>query len=312
MGGVSKEQIEAAKEVDILDYLMSREADNIRMVGGRHVLRDHDSFVISNGKWCWNSQKIGCKTATALNYLIKLRDYSFVDAVRELTDGTSYNRDIPQKANSPPIPKKFVLPIHNRDNKRVIAYLQSRGIDRKSILDCIKNGSLYESAQYHNCVFVGRDERGKAHFAAMRGTLANFRRDIDGSNKSFGFVIPPDNPSSTAIAVFEAPIDCLSHQTLCKQGFIESFDGWRLSLGGTSLLALIHFLENHPNINTCRACTDNDEAGNFVAEKIAELTDIKTVRSLPIKGTDFNEMLLAFQKAERMNNRTMCGNERGV
>ena len=35
-----------------------------------------------------------------------------------------------------------------------------RGIDRKVIEACIRAGILYESADYHNAVFVGKDETG--------------------------------------------------------------------------------------------------------------------------------------------------------
>lgn len=318
MPGVSTEQIEVAKQVDILDYLMRREPNNLKKVGNRYILRDHDSFVISNGKWCWNSRNIGCKTGTALNYLIEVRNFSFVEAVRELSDGQRdagpkfFQREAQMAATlrCPPEPKKFALPPRNTDNKRVIAYLQSRGIDRQLIVDCIKRASLYESAKFHNCVFVGRDNKGKSRFASMRGTLSDFRLDVGGSDKRFGFIIPPSNPNSTIVALYEAPIDALSHQTLCNQKFIEPFDGWRLSLGGTSLLALTHFLENHPKINICLVCTDNDDAGNLAADKIAVLPGITSVRSPPSIGNDFNEMLLALQKAERMNNHAPRGAER--
>ena len=47
MARVTKEQIEAAKRVDILDYLLRHEPDNLKREGAnRHTLRDHDSFVV--------------------------------------------------------------------------------------------------------------------------------------------------------------------------------------------------------------------------------------------------------------------------
>ena len=85
MGWVSPEQINQAKEVDILDYLKHYEPQNLKpQRHNRYTLRDHDSFVISNGKWCWFSRGIGCNAATALNYLIKVRGYDFVSAVETL------------------------------------------------------------------------------------------------------------------------------------------------------------------------------------------------------------------------------------
>jgi len=143
----------------------------------------------------------------------------------------------------------------------------------------------------------------------MRGTTSNFKRDADGSDKRYGFVIPPENPNSHTVACFEAPIDCLSHQTLCKQGFIEAFDGWRLSLGGTSILALEYFLETHKEITHCLICTDNDEAGELAAAKIAAIRGISSERSPPVIENDWNDALMLLQKTERTQNRARQNNE---
>ena len=203
--------------------------------------------------------------------------------------------DVADDPKRPP----FALPLRHKDNNRVIAYLQSRGIDRELIMACIERGVLFESKHYHNAVFLGKDEYGKTKFAAMRSTTTNFMRDADGSDKRYGFVLPPNNPNTTAVALYESPIDCLSHQTLCKQGYIPDFDGWRLSLGGTSVLAFGHFLEQNPQITHCLICTDADEAGDKVAEKIGVLLGITIERSPPIYGTDWNDTLQAVQKIER-------------
>ncbi len=178
------------------------------------------------------------------------------------------------------------MPPRNRDNKRVIAYLESRGVAKPLILDAIKRGSLYETAVYHNACFIGRDEHGKARFAALRGTMGNFKRDADGSDKRFGFCLPPTAPECKTLIVFESPVDALSHQSL-----YPDTDGFRLSLGGTALAALMCFLETHKEIENVIVATDNDAAGKQAAAKIAELPNIKVSRSLPERGKDWNEFL---------------------
>ena len=125
----------------------------------------------------------------------------------------------------------------------------------------------------------------------------------NGSDKKFGFVIPPENQYSREVSIFEAPIDCLSHQTLCKEGFIPPFDGWRLSLGGTSDLSLKHFLEHHKEVTHCVICTDNDEAGEAAAVKITALPGISSERSPPLGCNDWNDLLQNLQKAERTQNK---------
>lgn len=291
--GVTAEQIKKAKEIEILDYILAHEPDNVKRIGNEYRLKDH-SVTMSNGKWHWQSRGVGGATATALNYLITVRGYGFVDAVRHLS-GDTRSYDVPEKAKQPPEHKPFALPPRNGTNNRVVAYLQSRGIAKPLILDCIERGFLYESAVYHNCVFVGRDDTGKARFASLRGTLGSFKRDEDGSNKQFGFSLPPSKPRSDTVAVFESPIDALSHQMLCPD-----FDGWRLSLGGTAIVALPNFLDRHGEVNRCIVCTDNDEAGDKTAAKIAELPGITATRVLPpADRKDWNEALLTIHKAER-------------
>jgi hypothetical protein len=286
MPQVSREQIDCAKKVNILDYILRYEPDNVRRIGKTHYLKDHDSLRISNGLWKWESQDIGGKNV--VDYLIKVRGFSFVDAVRHLAGEDYSTAYITPRAKPPPEKKSFMLPPRNKDNERVIAYLQWRGIDKPLILDCIERGSIYESAQYHNCIFVGRDDSGKARYATMRGTLGDFKRDADGSDKRFGFILPPSSGGSDTVAVYESPVDTLSHQAL-----YPGFGGWRLSLGCTALSALTHFLERHSEVKNCVVCVDNDDAGNKAAAKIADIPSITATRSLPFVGKDWNDALIS-------------------
>ena len=298
--GVTAGQIARAKEIRIDDYILSHEPHNIKRIGRALYLKDHDSLRISNGLWKWESHGIGGKNV--IDYLIKVRGYNFVDAVRHLA-GDDFSVPVPAKHPSPkpkppPGRKPFALPPRNRDNDRVIAYLQSRGIDNGIIKDCIKRGALYESAAWHNCCFVGRDGHGKAKFAALRGTLGDFKCDADGSDKRFGFCLPPENPESNTIFIFESPVDLLSFDTLKKLGLIEAPDGWRLSLGGTALLALNHFLEQRKSDNPivhCVVCTDRDKAGELAYWSIAKELTIKVSRLTPA-GKDWNETLQQIRK----------------
>jgi len=299
---VTKEQIERARQVDIVDYLLTYEADNIRLVGSGYRLKDHESLAVTNGKWYWHSKGFGGRTA--LDFLINVRGYGFVESVCLLLNEQSLKQSITPNAKPPPERIPFYLPLRNKDNNRVIAYLQSRGINRDLILNCIEQGSLYESTIHHNCVFTGKDENGKTRFAAMRATTSDFKRDADGSDKKYGFVLTPNNQNSREIAVFESAIDCLSNQTLCKEGFIPPFEGWRLSLGGTSDLALKYFLERHKTIEHCYICTDNDKAGNIIADKIKKLPGISAERLYPAGNKDWNAMLQSVKKAERNTNKT--------
>lgn len=290
--GVSREQITRAKEISIEDYILSHEANNVKRIGRAYYLKDHDSLRISNGLWKWESRGIGGKNV--IDFLIHVRGYCFVDAVRHLAgDEVAVIRSVTPKARPPTEHSKaerapFKLPPRNADNSRVIAYLEKRGIGKALTQECIDRGLLYESATWHNAVFVGRDENGKAHFAALRGTMGDFKCDVDGSDKSYGFCLPPNDRDCKTAIVFESPVDALSHKMLCPM-----VDGYRLSLGGTALAALTRFLEHHAEIENITVCSDNDKAGNSVAAKIAELPGLCIIRSLPPAGKDWNEALQA-------------------
>ena len=95
-------------------------------------------------------------------------------------------------------------------------YLLGRGVSIPVINYCIEQGILYESVPYHNCVFVGKDEQGQPKYAALRGTYQYgrpFKAEAPGSDKRYGFCIPPTAESDT-VAVFEAAIEAMAEMTL--------------------------------------------------------------------------------------------------
>lgn len=289
--------------MDLLTYLQRHEPDELIHDGGvSYRTRSHDSLKISNGLWCWWSQGIGGKTA--LDYLIEVRSLDFTDAVGLiLRDGPV---STPAQSRSPPVqaaPRTLILPEHNDNNRRVFAYLCSRGIDPEIINHCIKHGQLYEESEHHNAVFVGFDG-DTPKCASMRSTLSDsaFLRDAEGSDKRFSFSFTaPDN--NCALVVTEGAIDLLSYLTLVKR----NRRGWR-KVNGVSLTgvymprenalvvpaALEQYLKDHPRIRRIALCLDNDEAGRSAAEGIiAALSELEVIYRPPASSKDYNDMLIA-------------------
>ena len=296
MSYVSPEDIAEAKQMDLLTYLQNYEPNNlIRISGSTYCTREHDSLKISNGKWCWFSRGIGGKTA--LDYLIKVKDCGFVEAV-----GTILGR----AAAMPPVfhqqeekePRELRMPELNDNTDRVVSYLKGRGIHPVIIDYCIQNKLLFETAKYHNAVFVGCDTAGKARYGSLRSTTTPYKGDVSGSNKHFSFSIPG---TSDTVHVFEAAIDLLSFATL------ELFEGrdWRrdslLSLAGVYKtkrkdvvpIALKQFLKDHPGISTLHLHLDNDEIGRgAVTGIVSGLNGRYQVFDEPPKcGKDVNDQL---------------------
>ncbi len=164
------------------------------------------------------------------------------------------------------------------------------------------------------CVFVGRDDSGKERFAAIRGISVDLKRDVTGSDKRFGFTLPSVSPDSRALAVFEAPIDLLSHATLERRSG-ASFVGHRLSLAGTSDVSLMSYLDRNPEIQHISLCLDNDEAGRTAAQKIfnalssQRFEHISVTIDLPKNCKDYNELLLNSARKDRENKQNILRRE---
>jgi len=301
MPGVSKEQIAKAKEIDLLSYMQACEPHELVRSGpNEYRTASHHSLVISNGLWHWINGQVGGKTA--LDYLLNVRGLNFVEAVETLCGCQSTVSFSFQPVKKQVIPERrtFTLPPPHTNNDRMIAYLQSRGIDREVIDACIRRGSLYESTRNHNCVFVGRDMSGAPRFASMRGTFSNYKQDAAGSDKRYGFCFSPCGTQGRMVDVFESPIDALSLATLRKRNR-EAWDKYHyLSLGGTSPLALTQFLKDHGEADCICLRLDNDRAGHDGIRNIREAIQsnaelgarVMTVTEQPPqKGKDYNEYL---------------------
>lgn len=271
---IEPEVLQQARQVDLLSYLQTNDPGNlVRISGNNYCTRDHDSLKISNGKWHWFSRGIG--GASALDYLIKVKDYTLPQAVEELVGPgsiTPFPRTQPSVKKEP---KKLLMPELEKYPYQAKQYLKNRGIHPVIIDYCIEHSLLFETAGYHNAVFVGYDTNGIARYAAMRGTTSRYKSEVTGSDKHFSFSIQA-TPGAEHVHLFEAAIDLLSYATL------ELFEGrdWKqdalLSLAGVFQtkrenvvpVALKQYLEDHPGISTIHLHLDNDEVGRGAAAGI--------------------------------------------
>lgn len=304
MPWVTDEEIRAAREMTAIEYLRRYQPNRLKKASARNEwqLTDHDSFKINEitSQWHWKSRDIG--GISALNFLIKVDGMPFMEAVHLLSgENPSYippERPVQER-------KPFVLPDKNANNGRILQYLSNRGISEPVIRYCLQMGILYESRPYHNAVFVGKDETGKARYAFLRGIYEkegkSFKVEQSGSEKAYAFCVPAAG-ESRRVAVYEACIDALAHMTL-EQGSQEKY---RLVLGGISApkegerhremkkpLALEHFLKQHPEIREIEICTDNDFAGRWACEHIKKAyeTDYRIIENLPqIEGADYADL----------------------
>ena len=299
MGYVTPEQITKAKELDLLTYLQRFDPHElVHVSGSTYCTREHDSLKISNGKWNWFSRGIGGKTA--LDYLIKVQGFSFTQAVETLVGRAAVLPPISRAPFSPPPPRKLLMPELNSNHDRVLNYLMGRGIHPVVLDYCLEHKLLFETKQYHNALFAGYDREGKMRYAALRGTLGDFKGEVTGSDKHYSFSISAPQESGR-LHLFESAIDLLSYATLTLgRGWDWQKDSL-LSLAGVYQtkredvvpIALSRYLQEHPNIHTLQLHLDNDEVGRGAAAGImGGLQDrYKVLDQPPTSGKDVNELL---------------------
>ena len=253
-----------------------------------------DSLRIKNRRtWYRYSEKTG---GDAITFLQRFCNKSFQEAVEYLLDYHGRARDSPVRPTRPIQTKEervpFVLPPANTDHRRVFAYLRKRGIAPQVIRAFLRAGLLYEDAQHHNCVFVGRDAVGTPRFASCRGTYdrngPGFKGDVAGSDKNIAFRLP-GKPDLDWVLVFEAPIDLMSYLTLHRQVASSA-----IALCGLYEGALDTCLRDNPHIRRIALCLDVDGPGQAAAEQLQAKYEgmgyaVKIQR--PPRGKDWNEYL---------------------
>lgn len=296
---IPPETIEKARQVDLLTYLKTCEPNELVHISGNHYCtREHDSLKISNGKWYWFSRGFG--GYNALDYLIKVKEIPFMEAVERITGQAAYQPR--QSQPKPEKPKVLLLPQINPNTNHVHAYLRSRGIDSDLIDFCIQTGRLYESTPHHNAVFVGLDKYNKPRYANLRGVGTDFVGDASGSDKRFSFSIPA--PGSDTVHLFESAIDLLSYATLVKMNGSNWNREHLVSLAGvykpkeelkdsSMPLALKRYLSEHPGIRKITLRLDNDATGGRAAKTLVSLLADRYEVSVqpPPYGKDYNDYL---------------------
>lgn len=233
------EQVEAANNADLLDYV--QRAGYTIQRHGNHLfrLKEMDSCIINPEKNTWkrySEDKWGNVVGFVMNF--ENKDYpkavfkllgiyhpellpddarqrpsvraqieeikSFLSKKIESREPPGLEGDKKEKRAEAEYSDGFVLPKKNINNDRVMAYLcKTRGIDSKVVIDCLRKKILFEDADKHNCVFIGYDKENNARYAGLRGTYTQngsaFKGEVSGSEKAYSWSYAPSKNHTSEI-----------------------------------------------------------------------------------------------------------------
>ena len=302
----TREQIQRADDTDLYVFLSGR-GEQFKRCGKEYRWLRHDSVMINKNEWYRFSQNKG---GHAIDFMKEFYGFSFAEAVKELlgeegageTNRRTGKEDAGRQKVCPiPLPG-LELPERNESCEIARKYLiEQRKLSEQLVDQMIAKGDIYESKNYHNVVFVGRDKEQNPRYTAMRGTDENrYRGEARGSEKAYGF---GHIGTDEKLFVFESPIDLLSYITAVPEEWeMHSY----ISLGGLSEKAMKRMYTEYPHIHSIYLCLDNDEPGNERCRQFVSLIpeELSVYRLEPVKK-DWNECLVAEVPVENMA-KQMC------
>lgn len=288
----TKEQREQARRTDLANFLISH-GEKVKKSGSEYEWFDGSQKVTIRGHLWYHQYEQ--KGGDAIDFVRRFYNKDYAEAIKMLLNGSGG-----QIITSPPIEKEhnpFELPPRNDRMSRVFSYLLlTRGIDKDVLYEFVRKEMLYESADFHNAVFVGYDSSGKPRHAHKRGTVTSnpYKGNVAGSQPEFSFHF---NGTSDKIFLFEAPIDMLSFISMHKDNWKS--DSYAASCS-VSDRVLFQCLKDNPNIKNVFLCFDNDEAGQTANKRVANKLNKMNIQNeiLVPNLKDWNEDLTFSEKGD--------------
>lgn len=282
----TEEQKAQARRTDIVSLLKSQ-GETVKRSGSEYEWKDGSQKVTIRGNlWFHQYDRVG---GDAIDFVRRFYNKSYPEAMEYLLGNCNGVLII-----SPPVVKEkkpFELPKPYRNMDRVKNYLHYvRGIDEDIIETFANENMIYESADYHNAVFVGYDRNGVPRHAHKRGTgqTSTFKGNVDSCIPEYSFHW---NGTSNKIYLFEAPIDMLSFISMHKENWKNHSYAASCSVSDR---VLFQCLKDYPYIEKVYLCLDSDEPGQTAADRISTKLFALGIESeilVPIHK-DWNEDLL--------------------
>lgn len=307
----TQEELGKVFDTNLISYAISQGFDVVKSDRKSFSVKGLGGlFLFSHGFHHFSSNESG----NIIDFCRQYQGLNFKEAVENILQIKAYEHTNTKYDFKPQPKQKMLLPKKADNSDLVKKYLTNeRNLDSEIVEKLIEQGKIFQTTTenkgtvYANCAFAAFDEKNEAMYCALRGIKGAFRQDILNSDKTYGFEMKGE---SSRVFVFEAPIDAISHATLCKLNNYDYLKDSRISVGGLSDKALIRFLQNNPKIKSIVFCFDNDidgkdhnaqphNHGQIFADKCAvKFSELgyKTKIQTP-KNKDFNLDLQNYKKA---------------
>jgi hypothetical protein len=288
----TKEQREQARRTDLANFLISQ-GEKVKKSGSEYEWLDGSQKVTIRGHLWYHQYEQ--KGGDAIDFIRKFYNKDYAEAVQMLL--SNYGGQIVNLQTTEREQKSFILPPRNDRMSRVFSYLLlTREIDKDVLFEFVRKKMIYESADFHNAVFVGYDSSGKPRHAHKRGTVTSnpYKGNVAGSQPEFSFHW---HGTSDKIFLFEAPIDMLSYISMHKENWKNHSFAASCSVSDR---VLFQCLKDNPNIKNVFLCFDNDEAGQTANKRIAEKLNSMNIQNeiLIPNYKDWNEDLIFEPKGD--------------
>lgn len=306
----------------LVDYLLSI-GEPLEQVGRNYYQhKDHNSLKINTKKnyFVWNSRRAEKNShGGVVQYLQIMHNMSVREALTSIENHLSNNSlqsfEKPQKA----YPKSFTYRVKEetvplKAQKYLVAKrkIPNRIVRHFFSLNLISQNNNEEIVfkWYQGEKIVGFSKQGTKKLTPEEKDKYKTKRDYikyvaptAEKYRYWGFNYLVGEPKN--LYFFESGIDLLSYYTLFEKELKEKDDFWLISIDGTAVEKVYHFLDygiKHMNlkevVSSLNACFDNDNAGSSAYEMLSKYTfnGIEFTKKFP-QNNDWNNVLLN-RKAE--------------
>lgn len=280
-GRLTKEAIERANSVSIVDFLEAQGYQLEKQGKGYYRMVEHDSFVINANKnaYVWNSR--GRKGRGAVSILTdpELFNYNYRNAIIELNKPE--NERLQHEGNVfKEVPKEpYVYPEHmisKEEPTKVMNYLVNERKINKELVEQFVNKGMIKQDQRNN-VFYPWYAEGHIVGHNVEGTYIKegghrFKQINENGEQSRGFKFQTGKGKTENYFFFESEVDAMSYVSLNGLTPNSKYMAMR-GVNNQALVAreLREYKDTYEKFPNIVLAADNDKAGRQFNEKIINL-----------------------------------------